>query len=81
MYRRAEHPLAYVTRKEESVAGMAPALATDQPFSTEHGSLEAELIARASLSDGLFPDDSALVYYKLEEATRGTSYADSIKPF
>ena len=74
-------PLAYVTRKEESVAGTAPALATDQPFSTEHGSLEAELIARASLSDGLFPDDSALVYYKLEEATRGTSYADSIKPF
>ena len=29
----------------------------------------------------LFPDESALVYYKLEEATRGTSYADSIKPF
>ena len=63
------------------MAGTAPALATDQPFSQEHGSLEAELIPRASLSDGLFPDDSALVYYKLEEATRGTSYADSIKPF
>ena len=28
-----------------------------------------------------FRDDNSVVYYHLEEATRGTSYAASIKPF
>ena len=74
-------PLAYVTRPDTAVPADVPALATDQPFSTENRSLEGELISRASHTHGLFPDDSADVYYKLEEATRGTSYADSIKPF
>jgi len=29
----------------------------------------------------LYADNNADVYYKLEEATQGTSYADSIKRF
>ena len=40
-----------------------------------------DLVARASHTHGLFRDDNAEVYYKIEEATRGTPYADSIKTF
>ena len=43
--------------------------------------MESELIARASHTHALFRDDNSVVYYHLEEATRGTSYAASIKPF
>ena len=41
-------PLAYVTRPDTAVPADVPTLATDQPFSTENGSLEAELISRES---------------------------------
>ena len=34
-----------------------------------------------SWMNGLFRQDNAAVYYKIEEAVRGTNYADSIKPF
>ena len=43
--------------------------------------MEGELIARASHTHALFRDDNSVVYFHLEEATRGTSYAASIKPF
>ena len=56
-------------------------MAANQPHSTEHGSLEGELIARAAHTHALFRDDNSVVYYHLEESTRGTSYAASIKPF
>ena len=46
-----------------------------------HGSVEDELIARASHEHAKFKDDKAKVHYYLEEATRSTSYAASIKPF
>jgi len=40
------------------------------------------LIAPASHEDHtLFRDNNAQVYYFLEEATRGTTFAVSIKPF
>ena len=74
-------PLVYVIRIDPQVPGPAPTLAPNQPHSTEHGSVEGELIARASHTHALFRDDNSLVYYHLEEATRGTSYAASIKPF
>jgi hypothetical protein len=74
-------PLAYVVRVDAEVPAEAPALANGQPHSTEHGSVEAELIARVSHAHALFREDNASVYYKLEEATRTTSYAASIKPF
>ena len=41
-------PLIYVIRTEVAVPAAAPPLANNQPHSTEHGSIEAELIARAS---------------------------------
>ena len=74
-------PLAYVIRTDPLVPDTAPTLAPNQPHSTEHGSVESELIARASHTHALFRDDNSVVYYHLEEATRGTSYAASIKPF
>jgi hypothetical protein len=73
-------PLAYVIR-EVAVAPAITAIETGQPHSTIAGSIEQELITRASHAHPLFRDDCASVYYKLEEATRGTSYAASIKPF
>ena len=74
-------PLAYVIRIDPQVPGLAPPLTANQPHSTEHGSAEGELIARAAHTHALFRDDNSVVYYHLEEATRGTSYAASIKPF
>ena len=66
---------------DPQVPGPGPTLAPNQPHSTEHGSVEGKLIARASHTHALFRDDNSVVYYHLEEATRGTSYPASIKPF
>ena len=68
-------------RTDPQVPGIAPTLAPNQPHSTEHGSVEEELIARASHTHAHFRDDNSVVYYHLEKATTGTSYAASIKPF
>jgi hypothetical protein len=74
-------PLAYVIRDDVTVPAAAPPLLAGQPHSMEHGSVEAELVARAKHNHALYRDDNANVYYKLEEATRTTPYAASIKPF
>ncbi len=74
-------PLAYVIRATVDVGGNAPALATNKPHSTEHGSVEGELVARASHDHPLYREDNSEVYYHLEESLRGTSYAPSLKPF
>ena len=71
-------PLAYVIQIDPQVPGMAPPLAANQPHSTEHGSVEGELIARATHTHALFRDDNSVVCYNLKEASRGTSYAASI---
>ena len=73
--------LAYVIRIDPQVEGAAPTLAPNQPHSTEHGSVEGELIVRASHTHAFFRDDNSVVYYHLEEVIRGTSNAVSIKPF
>jgi len=67
-------PLPYVICEDEAVLNVAPALATNQPYGAEFGSVEVELIARAS-------HGHAKVYYHLEKATRMTVYAATIKPF
>ena len=74
-------PLSYVIRDQVEVPADAPPLATDQPYYTEHGSIQRDMIARASHTDGLFGDDNASVYHYIEEATRSTSYTGSIRPF
>ena len=73
--------LAYMTRAVVEVLVVVPALENNRPHSEEHGSVENELITRALHEHELFREDNAKVYYHLEEATRGTSYAASIKPF
>lgn len=74
-------PLAYVVRENEIVPATAPNRATNQPYAEEYGSVEVELINRAKHNHALFRDDNAKVYYYLEEASRTTSFAASIKPF
>ena len=73
-------PLAYVVRTEPVVPS-APALVADRPYSSEHGSVEAELIARASHDHPLFQEDNSKLYFALEEATRSTTYSASLKPY
>jgi hypothetical protein len=55
--------------------------AAGTPHSVEHETIDVKMIARASHGHPLFREDNSSVYYKLEEATRATSYAASIKPF
>ena len=74
-------PLAYVTRKDEDVPALMPPLLAGQRHSEAHGSIEGEMIAQASHAHAMFHNDNAAVYYALEEASRSTSYAASIKPF
>ena len=73
--------LAYIIGDEPNPPAVALPLAAGQPHSIEHGSIESELIARASHTHALFHDDNSDLYYLLEEATQGTQYAASIKPF
>ena len=73
--------MSYVIRADADVPAATPALAPGQPHSTEHGSAEDELVARASHTHALFHDDNATVYHHLEEATHSTFYAASIKPY
>ncbi len=74
-------PLAYVIRETVDVDPTCPPLDNGKPHSLEHGSIEADLVARASHDHALFCDDNSKVYHYLEEATCGTQYAPSIKPF
>lgn len=80
-------PLSYVIRDEAEVPAAAPPLATHAapangvyPYSELHGSVEEELIARGSHDHPHFRNDNQQVYNYIEEATRGTIYAASIKP-
>ena len=74
-------PLVYVIREEADVPAECPPNATGQPHSDSAGSVEEELVSRATQTHPLFRNDNASVYYKMEEATRGTTYAASIKPY
>eukprot|EP00957_Ditylum_brightwellii_P093716 7135456-Ditylum_brightwellii.AAC.1 len=48
-------PLAYIVRQESVVdLSVAPAIAAGQPYSAEHGSVEDELIARATHNQPLY---------------------------
>ena len=73
-------PLAYVIRESVNVPAVCPSLATNKPHSSEHGSVEQDLIMRASHDHPLYPEDNSRVYYEIEEATRGTKYVSTIKP-
>ena len=51
------------------VPAICSILANNQPYSTEHMSVEGGLIAQSSHTHSLFRDNIADVYYKLGEAT------------
>lgn len=79
-------PLYYVVRPDEEVPETIPRfIATGNTIthahSEEYGSVEQEMTFLASHTDSLFREDSQRVYFKLEEATRGTGYAATIAPF
>ena len=73
-------PLSYVTREKVKVPDKVPERAEDKAHSVG-GSVVEDLVERASHEHPLFNDDNAKVYYLLEEATRSTQYAPSLKPF
>ena len=62
-------PLAYIIRDELNPPAAAPPIAPGQPDSIKHGSVEAELIARALHTHALFHTDNSDLYFLLEEAT------------
>lgn len=74
-------PLSWIYRQDAAVPAVAPALEADQPFSTEHGSVSQELVARMSHAHPLFRPDNATGYAQLVTATLGTQYASTIAPF
>lgn len=74
-------PLSYVVRENEVVPAAEPVLVAGQPHSVLYGSVKADMIARISHTHALFKDDNDKVYQYLEEATRGTKWAATIKPF
>lgn len=74
-------PLAYLLRSDVAVPAAAPALAADQPYSTEHGSVKEEMIARFSHTHPLYAADNATIFNLIEDATRGTRFSASIAPF
>jgi hypothetical protein len=72
-------PIVYVIQEDAAVHALIPALMAGQPHSTEAGSVEMELTLRASHIHPIFREDNEAVYHRLEEATRGTSYAALLK--
>jgi hypothetical protein len=73
-------PLAYVIHPV-ATPPLIGAQAPGAPHSAEHAAIKTELIDRASHGHALFREDNSAVCYKLEEATRATTCAASIKPF
>ena len=74
-------PLSYIICEDRNMPEEAPVFANNHPYSIVHGSVQSELIARASHDHHLFPEDNKKVYEILEEALRGTPYAPAMKPF
>ena len=71
-------PLAYVILKDLTFPAPCPDLTAVRPYSDLHRFIKEDLTHRESHSHGILRDDNASVYYKLDEATRNTAYADSM---
>ena len=70
--------LYYVICDDTVSPATAPNLENNQPFATEFGYFEEELIARATHNHPLYRDNNSSLYFHLEEETRSTTYAASI---
>ena len=73
--------LAYVTRQTVEVPYECPELEANKPHSTQFGSVEADMVNRGTHNHPLYRDDNMSLYFLLEEVTRSTVYAATIKPF
>jgi hypothetical protein len=73
-------PLLYVIRDEVTVQDEIDDPLTPGKAYGSSGSIVDELIARLDHVDPLYKSDNASVYSMLEEATRGTVYASTVKP-
>ena len=73
--------LSYLVREDPNVPTPCPPLLTTQPFWDEHRLVKDDLINCTSHNNGLFWDNNVSVYFKLEEATWGTLYVNSINPY
>ena len=75
-------PLSYVIRDTVAVTPEADVpLLANRAYSETAGSVLDELINRLDHNNPLYKTDNNLVYSLLDEATRGTIYAATIKPF
>ena len=74
-------PLSYLIREDVTPTTPPPPLKTNYPHSEEAGSILDETILRSGHDHPNYKIDNAKLYSKLEEATRSTVYAASIKPF
>ena len=66
-------------RENDIATVAAPVLLNQRSSSAEHASVEGKLIARASHAHEKYKDDNARLYGYIEEATRATQYAASIR--
>jgi hypothetical protein len=73
-------PLLYVVRDSVVVSPEVDDPLTLHKSYGVSGSILDELIARLAHTDPLYKSDNATVYSMLEEATRGTVYASTVKP-
>eukprot|EP00957_Ditylum_brightwellii_P141791 10803300-Ditylum_brightwellii.AAC.1 len=74
-------PLSYVTRATALASGPASVHRENLPHGEEFDSIEEELVAQALHTHPFYHEDTAVVYYCLEEAVQGTQYASSLKLF
>ena len=73
-------PLSYVIRENE-VPPVIQNLQNRRPYSTNHSSVNEELIARASHTHELFSTDNQYVFDYIEEALRTTAYSATLAGF
>ena len=73
--------LAYLVRDNVEAADPPPPLMANKSYAEENESVMGELIARATHDHTKYKDDNQKLYSFLEEATRSTQYASSIRPF
>ena len=74
-------PLLYVIRDDVNPADeFTDPLVAGKAYGSS-GSIIDELIARLTHADPLYKSDNASVYSMMEEATRGTIYASTVKPY
>ena len=74
-------PLLYVIREDVVPPAEVVDPLVDKKAYGSSGSIIDELIARLTHADPLFKSDNASVYSMMEEATRGTVYASTVKPY